>query len=294
MYPGAEVLGVFNTTTQMVDGALTLAANAVNWGTGDQVEEPHWHLPYVADFHDVIAPIVPMVTLPWGRGWSYRGTVTGNLHGFQLNNNAANSLYYGMGGTHNPPARAISVGGYWETLFGAGAPSASVFALSCKPDSLLGSDGCTKWDADYSLFTLANRGGPGADWIYFYPQSDTLFESFGGVKLYVGSDVTDTAQNIYPTTGSPGLGLSGTVYATGLWLGAQSGWGAAAAITGTLGTGSNLLTDNGATHCQRQDADGGGNAERDGNFRSAACGDDRRERRLRESQPGRGRALRRR
>jgi hypothetical protein len=247
MYPGGEVTGVFNTATQTVDGTLKLAGNAVTWVTNDQVEEPHWHLPYIADRHDVMTPFEPMVSLPWGRGYSYQGTVTGNLHGFELNNNGSTSLYYGLGGTHNPPADAFSVGGYWETLLGAGAPSANVVSLGCKPASAAGGDGCTKWDADFGLFSLPDHNGGGQDWMYFYPQSDTLFESFGGVKLYLGSDVTDTAQNIYPTAGSAGMGLTGSLYASGLWLGAQSGWGGGTPVTGVAGTGSNLLTDNGAT-----------------------------------------------
>jgi hypothetical protein len=243
MYPGAEVTGVFNTSTQEVDGTIALAANTVPWATGDAVEEPHWHQPYVNDTHDVITPLTPMLQLPWGRGYSYQGTVTGNLHGLQLSNLASNSLYYGYGGTHNPPQSSIQVIGYWKNLLGGSAPDSSVINLGCKPASPAGGDGCTKWDADYALDQLGGSGGA-TDWQYFWPQSNTMMLNFGPAKLYVGGDVTDATQYVNPTAGNPGVALTGTgvsLYTPSLTL------NGGASLTGQSGTGTSIVTNAGPT-----------------------------------------------
>lgn len=242
MYPGAEVTGVFNASTNQVDGTIALAANSVPWTTGDAVEEPHWHQPYVNDTHDVITPLTPMLQLPWGRGYSYKGMVTGGLNGIQLSNNASNSLYYGYGGTHNPPASAVQIRGYWKTLVGGNAPDSTVIGLGCKPASPAGGDGCTKWDADYALFQLAGSGVN--NWEYYWPQSNTAMLNYGAVKLYVGNDVTNTSQYINPTIGSPGLALTGagvSLYTPSLTL------NGGAALTSQTGTGASVVTNNGPT-----------------------------------------------
>jgi hypothetical protein len=166
MYPRAEVLTVYNTTTKQVDGTLTLEPNTVAWASGDTVEVPHWHQPLVNDTHDFVTMYTPQSAV-YGRGYRFGGTVTGDLHGFDLRNTGELSQYQGYGGWHAPPNTAQYIQGWWNTTFTVpNAPKTTLFNVGCKPDTtnlatgVSNHDGCTKWDAAYSLMQLeANVSG---------------------------------------------------------------------------------------------------------------------------------------
>lgn len=239
MYPGAEVLSVYNSTTKTVDGSLTLGANAVAWNVGDLVEEPHWYMPYVNDTHNNIGMWTPQFAGPYGRGYYYSGMVSGQLRGFQVNNDGTPSQYFGHGGNHVPPQTVFYTSGLWSTWATMlSAPESTLISVGCKASSPAGNDGCTKWDAAYSILGLANSNA-GSSYLNFDPAKINLTYIFDSVStttnMQVGENVSGT---------SSGLSLNGS--GVSLFTPAFNLNGGTA-LTGQTGTGANIVTDTGAT-----------------------------------------------
>jgi hypothetical protein len=237
MYPGAEVLGVYNSTTKTVDGTLTLGANTVAWTAGDLVEEPHWYMPYVNDTHNNIGMSTPQYASPYGRGYYYDGAVSGQLRGFQLNNDGALSQYFGHGGNHVPPQTVFYTSGLWSTWATMlNAPESSLVTVGCKASSPAGNDGCTRWDAAYSVFSLSNSSGGNSyenydpsniNWTYQFNSNDT------STYLRIGKNANGTTSGVALSGGAvslftPSLTLNGGT-----------------ALTGQSGTGTSVVTNTG-------------------------------------------------
>jgi hypothetical protein len=234
MYPGAEVLSVYNSTTKTVDGTMTLAANTVAWNAGDVVEEPHWYMPYVNDAHNNIGMATPQFAGPYGRGYYYIGTVSGQLRGFQVNNNGTPSQYFGHGGNHVPPQSTFYTSGMWSTWATMlSAPESTLISVGCKVSSPAGGDGCTKWDAAYSVLGLANSNA-GSSYLNFDPANINwtyVFDSVNtGINLQIGEKVSGTTS---------GLALNGS----GVSLFTPSfNLNGGTALTGQTGSGSSIVT----------------------------------------------------
>lgn len=248
LYPGAEVTSVFNQTTQEVDGTLAIAGSLKTWNVGDLVEEAHGAAPYFSDStHKKITFYMPQANIiPVGDGEAYSGNISGGLTGFDIQNNAGTSLYYGYGGTELPPNAAYGIGGFWRNSLSVPiGPDNAVINVGCKPASPLGGDGCTKWDADYSLFQLSTNSE-----YRWWPQSLThMWEvNASTVLMMMGDDVTDAAQSSHTIAGLPGFSVQGgNIYTTGLVVAtSRSGWGSAAsppvALTSVTGTGTSIVT----------------------------------------------------
>jgi hypothetical protein len=275
LYPGTEVTGVLNTATNKVDGTITTSATGITINNGDQIEIPQWHQPFIGTAaHNKLSIAVPLND---GAGFSGEGTLwTGKVAGsllavYELNDaNACN--YLGGGGqkggtcptetgngTNNAatnvgtmlaPTAPFASGGVWNNLFiGFTAPESTVINVTgCKATV-----GCNAYDSDYA-FSYLQGASAGASRMRWYPQTNTLMFQAGNYngggyqnRLFIGSDVSDLHQNQSGDAGVAGMGFLGNFFSTGFWLGAQSGWAAATPVTGILGTGLNLLTDNGGT-----------------------------------------------
>jgi hypothetical protein len=273
-YPGAEVTGVYNAAASRVDGTLAIGASGINWNLGDIVEEPHWHQPYIGtSSHNVIRTYIPQVNAGInGEGIQWGGRPTGQLIANYQQNTASACNYLGGGGapcggasvtdnlqgltgTWTPPLAPFGASGVWKNLLlGFSAPEASVIAIGgCKQTV-----GCNAFDADFNLVNWpgSNLGlGPGGGLINLYPQTDTMMIQAGAYNsshlvdfMLIGADVTDLNQNIFTgTPGHSGMSFNDNAYLAGLSLGAQSSWSASTPVTGILGTGANLLSDDGST-----------------------------------------------
>jgi len=235
------VLDVYDHATKQVDGILQLEPNTVNWSTGDTVEVPHWHLPDVNDTHDSIRMYTPQAQV-YGRGYNYSGIVSGDLHGFDLRNVAPLSEYQGYGGWTSAPNTAMYTDGQWQSDFTINqAPVYSLFNIACKADIPGGpaGNGCTHWNAAYSLFSLAGSNGgnfavnydPVAYNIGFKPSNTACSSNVGSMVGTVGS------------VEYGGLGVAGTSASCGVFTPSLVLNNAAAALTGQSGTGANIVTN---------------------------------------------------
>jgi hypothetical protein len=237
MYPRAEVLSVYNSTSKQVDGTLGLEPNSVVWASGDTVEEPHWHQPLVNDGHDSIGMITPQAEV-YGRGYSYYGTVSGDLHGFDLRNVAALGEYLGFGGWHTPPNTAMYVDGWWNRdITYDYAPNEAILSVACKPSTPGNSDGCTKFDAAYSIGEFKTAVNTMAR-LNFDPNGN----NFTFANAYPCSTVVGTSVGTTNGTTVGGLAVVGAaatcdLLANGLVLNGAS------ALTGQTGTGSSVVTN---------------------------------------------------
>jgi len=241
MYPRAEVLSVYNSTTKQVDGTLGLEPNNVAWTSGDTVEVPHWHQPAVNDTHDAISMFTPQAQT-YGRGYNYHGTVTGDLHGFDLRNDAPANEYLGFGGWHTPPNTAQYIEGWWDRDFTINnAPNDGILVVGCKPSTPGNSDGCTNINAAYNIGEFSNAAGAsstlsfdpnGNNFTFYnsYPCSTVIGSSVGTSN---GTTLGGLAVNGYPTTCG--------IFTTGLLL---NGGGE---LTGQTGTGSEIVTNTAPT-----------------------------------------------
>jgi hypothetical protein len=245
MYPGAEVLSVYNAAAKLVDGTFELAANTVSWAPGDLVEEPHWYMPMVSDNHNTIGGVTPMYASPWGRGYYYDGTVTGQLHGFDVRNSGALSQYLGHGGAYSAPETWLFGAGLWyNDITLVNAPESSVISVGCKAASPAGNDGCTKWDAAYNVMQLAT-GDRGLSSLVYDPANVNMryvFDSANSsVYLEMGNNVHGSIGTAY---GSPGISLRGagvSLYTPSLTL------NDAKALTSVSGTGSSIASTDSPT-----------------------------------------------
>ncbi len=246
MYPRAEVLSVYNQATKQVDGTLTLEPNTVPWATGDMIEEPHWHAPAVNDTHDTIVTFTPQAQI-WGRGYSYAGMVSGDLHGFDLRNEASLSEYQGFGGSHTAPHIAYYLEGWWNTDFQINAaPDRSVFVLGCKPSTpgaaLSAEDGCTRWNSGYDVFEFAggppNSSGAGSETAALHYEPSTLdlsYKAATGCQTTWGDNVGTVGSTSYA-----GTSIAGSANC-GLFLN-QLVLSGGTPLTGQTGTGASIVT----------------------------------------------------
>ena len=166
LYPMAEVLGVFNTTTKAVDGQLTLAANTVAWAPNDPVEEPHYYQEAVQADIEYVGQTTPRATVFARAGLQYQINVGPGLRGWTVQNAAPVSSYLGNGGTHSAPDAALETSGVWNRTMEAQAGEIGVFQIHCN------SHGCGRWNSGYNLFELDSASGQ--DQVSFQPASDVL------------------------------------------------------------------------------------------------------------------------
>ncbi len=166
LYPMAEVLSVYNTTTKAVDGQLTLAANAVAWAAGDTVEEPHYFQEKVNDDTDGVTQFTPRSTSIQSAGIYYGGNNGPGLLGWQIQNGDPASSYFGNGGTHTAPSIGMNLLGVWNHSMELEAGESTAFQVHCN------SHGCGRWNSTYDLFDLDSATGE--DRIRYSPSASTL------------------------------------------------------------------------------------------------------------------------
>lgn len=215
LYPMAEVLSVFNTATQSVDGVLTLAPNTVAWGANDPLEEPHYYQQVVAADVTFVGQTTPRPSISQTAGVQYQSNVGPGLTGWTISNTAPVTNYLGNGGTHNPPYAAFEGEGVWRFGMEMQAGEESAFHIRCN------SHGCGKWNSGYNLFELdSNTGG---DRISYQPLTSTLGFSFGGAAYQFNNQgftaTTINAGTVNATT------LNGAVSAAQLPVFGASGAG---------------------------------------------------------------------
>ena len=191
LYPMAEVLNVYNTTTKAVDGQMTLAANTVNWAAGDTVEEPHYFQEWVSADTDAVTQYTPRATRYQSAGVMYGGNNSAGLYGWQITNADPASSYFGNGGTHTAPTTGINVVGVWNHSMEMQAGESAVFDVHCN------SHGCNRWNSGYDLFQLDSTTG--ADRLNYSPRTSTMTYYLGGTG-YTFSPTGLTAGTINATT----------------------------------------------------------------------------------------------
>lgn len=191
LYPMAEVLSVLNTATNTVDGTFVLAPNQVAWAAGDPVEEPHYY--QMRENADVsyVTQYTPRGSTEQQAGIQFNGTVAGGVSGWMVKNGASVGQYYGNGGTHSPPAAALLVRGVWNNALDMQAGETSAITVRCN------SHGCSKWNSNYSLFTLQNSSG--VDTVNYSPTTSTMTYTMRGTPYSI-SPTSLTAGTINATT----------------------------------------------------------------------------------------------
>jgi trimeric autotransporter adhesin len=166
LYPMAEVLGVFDTATNSVDGQMTLAANTVPWAANDPVEEPHYFQELVSADVTFVGQTTPRPTLSEAAGVEFEGNAGPGLNGWSVANAVPATSYFGNGGTHSVPGAAYVSSGIWQKTMDMQAGEQSVFSVHCN------SHGCGKWNSGYDLFEL--DGSASLDTMSYQPQTSTL------------------------------------------------------------------------------------------------------------------------
>jgi lysophospholipase L1-like esterase len=178
LYPMAEVLGVFDTATQSVDGQMTLAPNTVAWAANDPVEEPHYYQQAIAADVEDVGQTTPRPTVSQTAGVQYQFNVGPGLSGWTVSNVAPVTNYLGNGGTHAAPHAAYQEQGVWQYAMETQAGEESVFRVHCN------SHGCGKWNSGYNLFEL--DGNTNEDRIFYQPLTSTLAFTVGGAQFQFG------------------------------------------------------------------------------------------------------------
>ena len=242
LYPMAEVLSVYNTTTKAVDGQMTLAPNKVAWAVGDSVEEPHFFQQILDTDTSFVTQTMPRPTTYARAGISYLGNNGPGLQGWTVNNLAPASNYAGNGGTHSAPDFAYQSTGVWKRSMVLQAGEQSAFTINCN------SHGCGKWNSLYNLFELQSSAG--TDVVQYQPPSSTLTFSLRGATFSFSPSGFSTG-TINATTLNGALSasniISGTIAAARLPLFGPSGAAHAAGIVPDPGATA------GATHFLRED-----------------------------------------
>ncbi|NYF78568.1 GDSL-type esterase/lipase family protein [Granulicella arctica] len=230
LYPMAEVLGVLNPTTKLVDGQMTLAPNTVAWATGDAIEQPHYYEEKVSPDTEYISQSVPRPEASLAGGINYQGYNSQGLSGWQIANSTPASNYIGAGGTLLAPYAAYVAKGAWQQSMVLDAGSTSVFNIHCSYH------GCGRWNSTYDLFDLYSNTG--VETIRFMPQSSILNVTMRGTtyqftpQAFTAGTINATTVNATTINGSvsgnsitsgavaaaylPLLGASGTTHAPGI------------------------------------------------------------------------------
>ncbi len=237
LYPMAEVLGVFDTATQSVDGQMTLAPNTVAWAANDPLEEPHYYQQAIAADVEDVGQTTPRPTIAQTAGVQYQFNVGPGLSGWTVSNAAPVTNYLGNGGTHAAPHAAYQEQGVWQYAMETQAGEESVFRVHCN------SHGCGKWNSGYNLFEL--DGNTNEDRIFYQPLTSTLAFTVGGAQFQFGgagfSAATINAGTVNATR------LNGAVSAAQLPLfgssGSSHGPGAVPDPGATAGTARYLRED---------------------------------------------------
>ena len=172
LYPMAEVLSVFNTANQQVDGTFMLGPNTVAWAAGDTVEEPHYYKQLTYADTELITQYVPRPTQYASAGKTYAGLVGAGARGWQITNATPASNYFGAGGTHTVPDDAYVVSGPWDNDFELDAGVNAVARVHCNMNT------CNRWDSTYKLFDL--DAAASEDYLLYSPQTSTATWQLGG------------------------------------------------------------------------------------------------------------------
>lgn len=191
LYPMAEVLSVYNTTTKAVDGAMTLGANRVAWAAGDPVEQPHFFQNRMAADASYVNQFLPRGTQGFSAGLTFGGVNSAFMNGWSVINNSPASTYFGNGGTHATPNAAMVVQGPWKTSLDMQAGDSDGILMRCN------SHGCNKWNSSYNLFTL--QSSQYFDYVNFAPNTSTMNFNMRGSQ-YSFSPTAFTAGTINATT----------------------------------------------------------------------------------------------
>ena len=197
LYPMAEVLGVFNATTKLVDGQMTLAPNTVQWAVNDTVEEPHYYQENVSADTEYVSQTIPRPLYSVTAGIQYQLNVGPGITGFTIANAAPVTNYLGNGGTHTVPDTAYAATGVWKRTLDAQAGDESVFSIHCN------SHGCGKWNSTYNLFELDSSAS--IDTFSFQPTTSNLTINLRG-----------TSYGFSPQAFTAGTINAGTINATTL------------------------------------------------------------------------------
>lgn len=191
LYPMAEVLSVFNPATKAVDGAMTLAPNAVAWSAGDAVEQPHYFQSRVAADVTAVYQYLPRPTQPVSAGVQYNGLNSSVNQGWVISNTTPANAYFGNGGTHVVPQVGMAVQGAWGSSLDLQAGDSNGILMRCN------SHGCGQWNSAYNLFALQSSAY--YDYINFAPSTSTLTFNMRGTQ-YSLSPTSLTAPVINATT----------------------------------------------------------------------------------------------
>jgi lysophospholipase L1-like esterase len=191
LYPMAEVLSVYDSTTKSVDGRMTLAPNNVQWAANDTVEQPHYFQEDVGADITYVGQMTPRPTTDLRAGVQYEDNVGPGVKGWTVNNAAPASNYLGNGGTHTVPDSAYQATGPWRHTFEVQAGDESLLRVHCN------SHACGKWNSYYSLFELDS--GVGLDFVGYQPSTSTINLLMRGTN-YVFSPLGFTAGTINATT----------------------------------------------------------------------------------------------
>ena len=223
LYPMAEVLSVYNPSTKVIDGLLTLATNTVPWATGDAVEQPHYYQQQTYADTEQITQFVPRPVAQVSAGKVYFGEMGPGARGWQIENGVVASDYLGAGGTHAAPDAGFVLKGVWNSDLDVDAGVTSVMTVHCNLHT------CNRWNSGYSLFELDSTFGE--DQLNFLPQSHTMqWNLFGTVYSMAPSGFTAGTINVgtlNATTITGGISgssiTSGTISAARLPLFGPSG-----------------------------------------------------------------------
>jgi hypothetical protein len=176
LYPMAEVLSVYNPSTKAVDGQMTLAANTVNWASGDTVEQPHYFQNKVAADVSFVTQYTPRPPLDQQAGIRYEGNNGPGIYGWQILNATPASNYFGNGGTHSLPNTGIQVQGPWNDALELDAGANAAIQVHCNLH------GCGKWNSGYNLLAMDSNNGE--DTIAYSPTRSSLSYSLDGTAYY--------------------------------------------------------------------------------------------------------------
>ena len=191
LYPMAEVLSVYNSTTKQVDGQMTLAANNVAWASSDVVEMPHYFQENVSADTQFVNQTTPRPEVYTGVGVVYESNVGPGLRGWTITNAMPASQYLGSGGTHTVPDIAYKVDGMWTESLDVQAGESTVLAVHCN------SHGCNNWNSGYNLLFMDSSAG--WDTAYYQPQSSSLSLNMRGTT-YGFTPQAFTAGTVNATT----------------------------------------------------------------------------------------------
>jgi hypothetical protein len=191
LYPMAEVLNVFNPATSAVDGQMTLAANTVNWASGDAVEQPHFYQQRIAADVEYVTQYMPRANAGINAGIYYQGNNGPGLEGWQIANQTPITSYFGNGGTHAVPSLGISVTGPWFHSMELEAGENAAIEVHCNMH------GCGNWNSTYDLLQMDSNAGQ--DHVTYSPSASTLNLTLRGTA-YQFTPTGLTAGTINATT----------------------------------------------------------------------------------------------